>query len=231
VNCPANAHRAIGVGAYSTPSGNQYAGQSRGPARDGRIKPDLQGPTDTVTASTSPLADTAPFGGTSGATPYIGGAAALLRSWLKRAGLPEPDPGLVYALLILFAQNNGVLDNTTGAGRLALRIGGGLSWFVLDITPNQQVDVPGVVAGGVQTADTAIWWPEVAGNPDRHNKVTLALVDPAGAVQASSEDDHSVFQRCSLGGGLVAGPWSVRIRGVAVGLPSQRVFCAAYTQP
>jgi hypothetical protein len=231
VRSPANAHKVIGVGAYSIATGVQCPDQSRGPARDGRVKPDLQAPTDSVTATNNPLQETAPFGGTSGATPYVGGAAALLRSWLKMAGAPEPEPGLVYALLILFTQHNGVLDQTIGAGRLALRIDGVLSFGVLDVPSNHHVDLPDVVAGGVQTADAAIWWPEVAGDPDPHNTVTLSLVDPAGTIQASSEDAGSVFQRCSVGGGLAAGSWSVRVRGVSVAPPSQRVFWAAFTQP
>jgi serine protease AprX len=83
VNTPANAHRVIGVGNFDVQTQNQVTSQSRGPAPDGRFKPDIQAPTNTETASNA--FDTAfrSFGGTSGATPYAAGAAALLRNWLR----------------------------------------------------------------------------------------------------------------------------------------------------
>ena len=51
VNTPANAHRAIGVGNFDVQTLAQIPGQSRGPAPDGRYKPDIQAPTQTETAS------------------------------------------------------------------------------------------------------------------------------------------------------------------------------------
>jgi len=62
VNCPANARRAIGVGCFDVLTQHQTAIQSRGPTADSRFKPDIQAPTNTVTASnesdtvTTPLA-------------------------------------------------------------------------------------------------------------------------------------------------------------------------------
>lgn len=41
VRSPANAHKAIGVGAFYADTGGQYVEQSRGPTDDGRIKPDI----------------------------------------------------------------------------------------------------------------------------------------------------------------------------------------------
>ena len=51
VNTPANAHRVIGVGNFDVQTQAQINGQSRGPAPDGRFKPDIQAPTNTETAS------------------------------------------------------------------------------------------------------------------------------------------------------------------------------------
>ena len=87
VNVPANAHKAIGVGNFDVQSGAQVTSQSRGPAPDGRFKPDIQTPTNTETASNASDTARRVFTGTSGATPYAAGAAALIRNWL----LDQPD--------------------------------------------------------------------------------------------------------------------------------------------
>ena len=95
VNTPANAHRVIGVGNFDVQTLAQIADQSRGPAPDGRFKPDIQAPTQTETASAASDTALAGFSGTSGATPYAAGAAALLRNWLRGIELQHrPGPGL-----------------------------------------------------------------------------------------------------------------------------------------
>ncbi len=73
VNTPANGHRTIGVGNFDVQTQAQIPGQSRGPAPDGRYKPDIQAPTQTETASSASDTALASFGGTSGATPYAAG--------------------------------------------------------------------------------------------------------------------------------------------------------------
>jgi serine protease AprX len=59
VNSPGNAHRVIGVGNFNVQTLAQITSQSRGPTPDGRIKPDIQAPTNTETASNA--SDTALF--------------------------------------------------------------------------------------------------------------------------------------------------------------------------
>lgn len=170
--------------------------------------------------------------GTSGATPYVAGAAALLRHWLKKAIGGGVDPGTVYALLILFGSNDAAhVDNLSGAGRLSLGLSGSLSWGTLSVTHNTTTTVPLPVGAGTQTAVAALWWPEVAATPDPHNRVILAIVDPAGTLRADSTAPHSVFQRCSHGGGLVAGSWQLRIVGADVPHGQQQVHWATHTQP
>lgn len=61
--------------------GEVTAYSSRGPTWDGRIKPDLAGPTGTAT-----MAYGGPFDGTSASTPHVAGAVALL---LGRGKTPE----------------------------------------------------------------------------------------------------------------------------------------------
>jgi hypothetical protein len=94
---------------------------SRGPADDGRIKPDLVAPGTNIVSARSHYPDASTgwgvydenyiyMGGTSMATPLTAGAAALVREWLVRFWqLPEPSAALIKAALI-----NGADDMTPG---------------------------------------------------------------------------------------------------------------------
>lgn len=85
---------------------------SRGPASDGRIKPDLIAPgTDVISTKSSigdavwaDLASNPRYcfgGGTSMATPQIAGAAALMRQYaVERGGVTNPSAALLKAMLI-----------------------------------------------------------------------------------------------------------------------------------
>lgn len=227
VNVPAIAHRVIGVGNFDVQTQTQIAGQSRGPAGDNRIKPDIQAPTQTETASNA--SDTAfrNFSGTSGATPYASGAAALLRNWLRGASF-SIDPGQVYAQLILSGQNTG-FDNTTGAGPLRLPTDGWAWWGVTNVTNGQTVNISlGISGASANTFDGALWWPETAGGD--HNDIDLRLVDPGGTSRASSISIDSIFERARVSGAIVNGNWTLRIRGFNVRSSSQRVYWAAHVR-
>jgi hypothetical protein len=86
---------------------------SRGPTRDGRIKPDLVAPGTAILSARSraagvgtgwsPSSDPLYMfeGGTSMATPLVSGCAAVVRQYLKdKRDLPRPSAALVKALLI-----------------------------------------------------------------------------------------------------------------------------------
>jgi hypothetical protein len=235
VNTPANAHRVIGVGNFDVQTGNQIPGQSRGPAPDGRFKPDIQAPTNTETASSA--SDTAfrVFGGTSGATPYAAGAAALLRNWLRGTS-SSIDPGQVYAQLILSGQQPSPFNNTSGAGPLRLPTNGLAWWGKVSVSNGQTIDIPIAVSGGnANTLDAALWWPEfvfrlpLIGRFEIHNDIDLYLVDPGGTVRASSLSIPSVFERARVAGAVRNGQWKVRIRGYNVS-GSQTVYWAAHVR-
>jgi hypothetical protein len=223
VNCPANARRAIGVGSFDVRTLKQVPSQSRGPTADGRFKPDIQAPTNTVTASNASDTATQPLTGTSGATPYASGAAAQLRNWLGRTS-SSIDPGQVYAQLILSGQRLYPFDNISGAGPLRLQPDGTAWWGKVNVTNNAIIDIPiNVVSGTANTLNAALWWPEING----HNHIDLHLIDPAGNTRASSISASSVYERCQVAGAVQAGTWQVRIQGISVPVGQQTVYWAA----
>lgn len=235
VNSPANAHKAIGVGNFDVQTQAQVNSQSRGPAPDGRFKPDIQAPTNTETASSA--SDTAfrVFGGTSGATPYAAGAAALLRNWLRGTSF-SIDPGQVYAHLILSGQQPYPFNNTSGAGPLRLPTDGWAWWGKVSVANGQTIDIPlGISGGNSNTLDGALWWPETAfqfpfiGRFEIHNDIDLYLIDPNGIIRASSISIPSVFERARVSGRVASGTWKLRIRGYNV-TGSQTVYWAAHVR-
>jgi serine protease AprX len=226
VNCPANARRVIGVGAFDVQTLNQYGSQSRGPTADGRFKPDIQAPTNTQTASNASDTATQVFGGTSGATPYASGVAALFRNWLRGTSF-SIDPGQVYAFLVLAGQNAYPFDNTSGAGPLRMPTDGTAWWGKVSVANQATIDIPvNVTSATANTLDAAIWWPESGG----HNDIDLGLVDPAGSTRASSISVNSVFERCRVVGAVASGVWQVRIRGFSVPSGPQTVYWAAHVR-
>ena len=227
VNTPANSHKTIGVGNFDVQTGNQVASQSRGPASDGRIKPDIQAPTNTETASTTSNDALRVFTGTSGATPYAAGVAFLARNFLRGTSA-SIDPGQVYAFMILAGQNPFPFDNTSGAGPLAMPTDGTLFWGKVTVRNGQTVNIPIENDSFSATSfDGAIWWPESVGQI--HNDIDLQLVARDGAtVLDSSFDVPSVFERARFAGGLRAGTLTLRIRGFDVGSTPQEVYYAAH---
>ncbi|UCF93797.1 MAG: S8 family serine peptidase [Desulfobacterales bacterium] len=115
---------------------------SRGPSRDGRVKPDVVAPgtfilstrstmiapNNTAWAAYPPSKFYFHMGGTSMATPLTAGAVALIREYLRtQKALPNPSAALLKATLIAGAQRlagygtpGAVLDNDQGYGRVNL---------------------------------------------------------------------------------------------------------------
>jgi len=236
VNSPANAHRVIGVGNFDVQTLAQVASQSRGPTPDGRIKPDIQAPTNTETASNASDTALRPFTGTSGAAPYAAGAAALLRNFVLNA-IAVADPGQVYSLLILSGQQVFPFNNTSGTGPLRLPTGGIVFFGKVSVSDGDTVNIPLNIGSGLNLLDAALWWPETATvllgiTIESHNDIDLQLLNPAGAIVASSVSVNSFFESTRVTGApLAAGSWTLRIRGFNVPAGPQTVYWSAYAGP
>lgn len=224
VRAPANAHKVIGVGAVDVQSLALMSYQGRGPTADGRIKPDIQAPTNTETASAASNTALQVFGGTSGSTPFAGGTAALFRNWLINQG-DTGAPGPVYAQMILSGQNPAA-DNDYGAGLIVMPNFGTRSRGTVSITAGQTIDIPLTISGTVSRLDGALWWPE--GDTQPHNDIDLHLIAPNG-TQYSSILELSVFER-ARGNGSFSGTWTLRIHGYEVLAGPQTVYWAAQSR-
>jgi hypothetical protein len=238
VKGPAAAHKVIGVGAININDNQRLLSQCYGPTIDGRYKPDIQAPSYTETASNSSNTALKIFTGTSGSAPYPGGTAALLRKWFKSVTNNEtPDPGQIYAFLILAGSLTSQLpagllttkfDEKNGTGQLNLPMGNGeTNWNAVTLTSGQTtVNATLSIAGtSPNTLNAALWWPERVG--DQHNDIDLFLIDPNGTERARSNDVYSVFERARVDGPLAQRNWTIRIEA-HLKTSSQKVYWAAH---
>ena len=220
IGSPANAANAMGIGAYSIGDGTQYDNQSRGPTTDGRTKPDVQAPTNAMTASSASSDALDTLCCTSGATPFAAGAAALLANWFRWVtNSATSDPGQVNAHLILSGQDPDV-DNTTGAGRIELPTGGLAHWGKLQLESTEQVDVPFIVNRDHTVVDAALWWPDsIANGTGQVDSAALQLVDPEGSVRTTDLGFSGAFRRVRVDTDVQHGFWKVRVHRFV--LPSE----------
>ena len=99
------AKNVLAVGAVDT-EGNLLALSSRGPAKDGRVKPDVVA-RGAFVVSTVPTNSYATASGTSMASPVVTGIAALLAQQWRRTFVTSPTPAELKALIIAGASDYG----------------------------------------------------------------------------------------------------------------------------
>jgi serine protease AprX len=214
VASPACAHKAIGVGNYDVDTLAAIASQSRGPTSDSRYKPDIQAPTNTITASTSGVSTVNSFGGTSGATPYAAGAASVFADWFGLTSLTQASGGKIYAALINGGpQDWGNFDNTEGTGKFALPLNGTLFLGSRSVSNNDNEYVDFNVPAGATKISVALWWGENPSNT--HRDIDLYLRRPDGTTSASSISGVSVFEHIIVSS-PAAGLRDIRIYGYDV---------------
>jgi hypothetical protein len=236
VTAPAYARKVIGVGAFdfADPTGAPLVQQNAGPTADGRVKPDVMGPTTTETAGNTGPDQYFPYTLTSGAAPYVAGAAALMRNWLKWVGRVT-DPGQVYAQLILAGRKPFPFESRSGAGPIELRPPGTVSFGKVSLIGGEHIDLPiGIAGSGTVRLEAAIWWPErlvtdAAGNRvDSHSDISLYLLDEDQNLRALSSGGQGVFGRAEADMQVHApnGVW-LRIRRAGLSDDPQTVYWAA----
>jgi len=225
VASPGIGRKVIGIGAYDIIGGALFDYSGRGPTSDGRFKPDVIMPSHTETSSNVGDNTLQIFTGTSGATPYGAGVAALYLNWFRYSGLVT-EPGHVYAAIIASADRTyGSFDNNVGAGKVKMILGGATFWIGKStVTTGNFVEINLVVpAFSTRKLNAAIWWPEYG---LAHNDVDLSLYDNNGILVASSLTASSVWERISYVpiSSFLPRTFKVRISGYSVPTSPQTVY-------
>ncbi|HET9929996.1 MAG TPA: S8 family serine peptidase [Polyangiaceae bacterium] len=185
---------------------NQVAAfSSRGPTRDGRVKPDVVAPGTFILSTRSTMIaennvawrkfrDSNYYffmGGTSMATPLAAGAAALVREYLRtRQGVKRPSAALVKATLIAGAKrlpslevSTGVADNHQGYGRIDLDAVLTARTHFVDVSrglkTGQRYSLRLSVRAGSPALRVALAYSDYPG-PSLVNDLNLILTGPSG---------------------------------------------------
>lgn len=207
---PGTARKALAVGGIDILRNRLIPRSNRGRTDDERVIPSICAPTRTYAASMSGHFALQLFTGTSGATPYVAAAAALMRERLRDYE-GSIDPGQIYAYLIMAGRETEV-SNQRGAGMLELPLGKS-HWGRIIIREGEEVEIPIPFDSWVgEYIRGAIWWPEESG---QKSDIDLKLITPDGGVWDTSRRLGSVYEKVGTDSAdhVRSGTWKLRIIG------------------
>lgn len=161
-----------------SPLGEIMSSSSRGPATDGRLKPDIAA-NGNNNYSTAPNNNYAPFSGTSGAAPCVAGVAAQLCEAYKSIYQETPSSALIKAVMLNAADDTGEPgpDFIYGWGLLdafgAYTILEKGQFFSGEISENENILLPIDLPDTAERVKIMLYWADAPGLP----MATKALVN------------------------------------------------------
>jgi len=173
-------------------NGTLVGSSSRGPASDGRIKPDISANGQNQ-VSTDPNNEYSPFGGTSGAAPGIAGITAQLHDAYRQLnGGVTAESALLKAILLNSANDLGNIgpDFKYGWGHVnALRAVETLEegrYFSAPVDPGNTNTHSLVIPAGVLQAKVMVYWKDQEGSTSASialvNNLDARVLDPLGNI-------------------------------------------------
>ena len=173
---------------------------SRGPASDGRIKPDISAH-GTNHVSNLPDNEYEPFGGTSAAAPGIAGVLAQLYQAYREIYLEEVPAALLKCILLNTASDLGNIgpDFTHGWGKVnasrALRVLEEGRFATGTITSAQAIAIAVQVPAGVKLGKVMVYWPDKEGSVIAANALVndldITIEDPTQNIHFPYVLDHT----------------------------------------
>jgi hypothetical protein len=234
---PASAKKVLGIGGFdiNSSTGAPVSTNCYGPTPDGRNKPELLFPTNTEAASTTSTTSSSSFSGTSGATPFAGATAMMIRNFYVANGW-DASPANIYAAMLANGTGSGSgmgpISASEGAGPFKFRPTACSRWYNgwRSVGNGQAATFTfNIYDVGAQEISMAIYWAE---GDTYHNKINLALTkqkSPSETVTWNSQNPSNVWQRIVIGNPQ-SGSWTATIRGANVVQGPQKVYLLLHTR-